>query len=212
MALRAPDIELKDLLSGFSATPSYAGAPMIRTSCLAFRAHRSWIRLRWTAFGDADTTRRVGRGSDRRATHRQRLYLTPRKAASDSGSADAGARAGRQAASRHRRSTGRLRTRHCAGRAMNLEQLRRALADLPADIAIAVEDSKTGGMENSALSVVREHVDRRISVNHVYTTPMRRAGGRRAAVMSCRSPARRSLPAHHHLPGQPGRAGPPQFM
>jgi hypothetical protein len=95
---------------------------------------------------------------------------------------------------------------------MNVEQLRRALAALPADIAIAVEESKMGGMENAALSVVREHVDHRISVNHVYTTPMRRGRGRRAAVMSCRSPARRSLPAHNHLPGQPRRAGPPQFM
>jgi MFS family permease len=38
VALRAPNIELKDLLSGFSAARFYAGAPMLRTPRLAFRA------------------------------------------------------------------------------------------------------------------------------------------------------------------------------
>jgi hypothetical protein len=32
VALRAADIELSGLLSGFSATRSYAGAPMLRTA------------------------------------------------------------------------------------------------------------------------------------------------------------------------------------
>ena len=38
VALRAPNIELKDLLSGFSAARFYAGAPMLRMARPAFRA------------------------------------------------------------------------------------------------------------------------------------------------------------------------------
>jgi hypothetical protein len=72
VALCAGEVELSEFLSGFSATPSYAGAPMLRTSRLAFRAHRSWTRLLWTAFRDGDSRRLVGRRSHCGTTHTQR--------------------------------------------------------------------------------------------------------------------------------------------
>jgi hypothetical protein len=50
---------------------------------------------------------------------------------------------------------------------MNVEQLRRVLADLPADTPIAVEDSNTGWMENVALYLAPAHIDRRISGNYL---------------------------------------------
>jgi hypothetical protein len=51
---------------------------------------------------------------------------------------------------------------------MNVEQLRRVLADLPADTPIAVEDSNTGWMENVALYLAPAHIDRCISGNYLY--------------------------------------------
>jgi hypothetical protein len=51
---------------------------------------------------------------------------------------------------------------------MNIEQLRRVLADLPGDIPIVVEDSSTGWMENTALYLAPAHIDRRISGNYLY--------------------------------------------
>jgi hypothetical protein len=53
---------------------------------------------------------------------------------------------------------------------MNVEQLRRVLADLPGDMAIVVEDSETGWMENAALYVAPAHIDRRISGNYLYAS------------------------------------------
>jgi hypothetical protein len=51
---------------------------------------------------------------------------------------------------------------------MNVEEFRRVLADLPGDMPIVVEDSKTGWMENPALYLVPAHIDRRISGNYLY--------------------------------------------
>jgi hypothetical protein len=51
---------------------------------------------------------------------------------------------------------------------MNVEQLRRILADLPGDVPIIVEDSKMGWMENAALYLAPAHVDHRISGNYLY--------------------------------------------
>src|SRR5437588_12862170 len=53
-------------------------------------------------------------------------------------------------------------------RPMNVGQLRRALAHLPGEMPIAVEDSNMGWMENAALYVAPAHVDRRISGNYLY--------------------------------------------
>jgi hypothetical protein len=51
---------------------------------------------------------------------------------------------------------------------MNVEQFRWALTDLPGDMPIVVEDSKTGWMENAALYLAPAHIDRRISGNYLY--------------------------------------------
>jgi hypothetical protein len=51
---------------------------------------------------------------------------------------------------------------------MNVEQLRRVLADLPGDMRVVVEDSKMGWMGNAALYLVPAHIERRISGNYVY--------------------------------------------
>jgi hypothetical protein len=51
---------------------------------------------------------------------------------------------------------------------MNVEQLRRVLADLPGDMPIVVEDSKMGWMENAALYLAPAHIDHRISGNYLY--------------------------------------------
>jgi hypothetical protein len=51
---------------------------------------------------------------------------------------------------------------------MNVEQLRRALADLPGDMGVVVEDSKMGWMGNAALYLAPAHIDRRISGNYIY--------------------------------------------
>lgn len=51
---------------------------------------------------------------------------------------------------------------------MNVEQLRRALAGLPGEIPIAVEDSKMGWIQNAALYLAPAHVDRRVSGNFLY--------------------------------------------
>ena len=51
---------------------------------------------------------------------------------------------------------------------MNIEQLRRALADLPGDAPIVVDDSSTGWMANAALYLAPAHIDRRISGNFLY--------------------------------------------
>jgi hypothetical protein len=72
VALRAPDIELKGLLSGFSAAPSYAGAPMLRADRLALRALRSWNRLLWTVSRGGDTSCRGVNFDPRRGSDGQR--------------------------------------------------------------------------------------------------------------------------------------------
>ncbi|MGH3967817.1 MAG: hypothetical protein ACRDTV_06785 [Mycobacterium sp.] len=51
---------------------------------------------------------------------------------------------------------------------MNVEQLRRALAELPGEMPVVLSDSKLGWMENAALYVAPAHLDRRISGTYVY--------------------------------------------
>lgn len=51
---------------------------------------------------------------------------------------------------------------------MNVEQLRRALAELPGEMPVVLGDSKLGWMENAALYVAPAHLDRRISGTYVY--------------------------------------------
>ncbi len=51
---------------------------------------------------------------------------------------------------------------------MNVEELRRALARLPGEMPIAVEDSTMGWMENAALYLAPAHIDRRISGSYLY--------------------------------------------
>ncbi|ORW87918.1 hypothetical protein AWB92_23635 [Mycobacterium sp. IEC1808] len=51
---------------------------------------------------------------------------------------------------------------------MNVEELRRALAHLPGEMPIAIEDSHMGWMENTSLYVAPAHVDRRASGNYLY--------------------------------------------
>jgi hypothetical protein len=51
---------------------------------------------------------------------------------------------------------------------MNVEQLRRALADLPGEMPVVVYDSQSGWMENAALYLAPAHIDRRVSGNFVY--------------------------------------------
>jgi hypothetical protein len=51
---------------------------------------------------------------------------------------------------------------------MNVEQLRRILADLPGEMPIAVEDSTMGWMGNAALYLAPAHIDRRVSGNYLY--------------------------------------------
>jgi hypothetical protein len=50
---------------------------------------------------------------------------------------------------------------------MNVEQLRRALADLPGEMPVVVYDSTSGWMESTALYLAPAHIDRRISGNYV---------------------------------------------
>ncbi len=51
---------------------------------------------------------------------------------------------------------------------MNVEELRRVLADLPGELPIAVEDSTMGWMENAALYLAPAHIDRRVSGSYLY--------------------------------------------
>jgi hypothetical protein len=47
--------------------------------------------------------------------------------------------------------------------AMNIEQLRRVLADLPGDMPVIVEDSMMGWMQNTLIYSAPAHIDRRLS-------------------------------------------------
>jgi hypothetical protein len=51
---------------------------------------------------------------------------------------------------------------------MNVEQLRRVLADLPGDMPVVVEDSKLGWMQNAALYVAPAHIDHCVSGNYLH--------------------------------------------
>ncbi|OBI55916.1 hypothetical protein [Mycobacterium sp. E787] len=51
---------------------------------------------------------------------------------------------------------------------MNVEELRRVLADLPGELPIAVEDSTMGWMDNAALYLAPAHIDRRVSGSYLY--------------------------------------------
>lgn len=51
---------------------------------------------------------------------------------------------------------------------MNVEQLRRVLANLPGDMPVVVEDSKMGWMQNAALYVAPAHIDHRVSGNYLH--------------------------------------------
>ena len=50
---------------------------------------------------------------------------------------------------------------------MNVEQLRRVLADIPGDMPIILEDCQMGWMANAALYLAPAHIDGRISGNYV---------------------------------------------
>jgi hypothetical protein len=50
---------------------------------------------------------------------------------------------------------------------MNVEQLRRVLAEIPGDMPIILEDCQMGWMANAALYVAPAHVDYRISGNYL---------------------------------------------
>lgn len=52
---------------------------------------------------------------------------------------------------------------------MNVEQLLRVLSELPGDMPIAVDDSRSGWMENAALYVAPAHIDRRVSGNYLHS-------------------------------------------
>src|SRR6202000_2374121 len=54
------------------------------------------------------------------------------------------------------------------GQLMNVEQLRRALADLPGEMPVSIGDSRQGWMENAGLYVAPAHIDRRVSGTYVY--------------------------------------------
>ena len=51
---------------------------------------------------------------------------------------------------------------------MNVEQLRRVLANLPGDMPVVVEDSKMGWMQNAALYVAPAHIDHCVSGNYLH--------------------------------------------
>jgi hypothetical protein len=50
---------------------------------------------------------------------------------------------------------------------MNVDQLRRVLAEIPGDMPIVLEDCQMGWMANAAFYVAPAHVDCRISGNYV---------------------------------------------
>lgn len=50
---------------------------------------------------------------------------------------------------------------------MNVEQLRRVLAEIPGDMPIVLEDCQMGWMANAALYVAPAHIDCRISSNYL---------------------------------------------
>ncbi|SPM34612.1 hypothetical protein MRAB57_2432 [Mycobacterium rhizamassiliense] len=51
---------------------------------------------------------------------------------------------------------------------MNVDQLRRVLAELPGEMPVVLSDSKLGWMENAALYVAPAHRDRRVSGTYIY--------------------------------------------
>ncbi len=67
---------------------------------------------------------------------------------------------------------------------MNVEQLRRVLAELPGETPIAVEDSSMGWMENAALYLAPAHIDRRVSGNFLYASHRDGADNCRALLIS----------------------------
>jgi hypothetical protein len=67
---------------------------------------------------------------------------------------------------------------------MNVEQLRRVLADLPPDTPIVLEDSKTGWMENAALYLAPAHIHRRLSGNYLYARHLEGADNCHALLIS----------------------------
>jgi hypothetical protein len=67
---------------------------------------------------------------------------------------------------------------------MNVQELRRALAHLPGEMLIAVEDSSMGWMENAALYVAPARIERRISGNYLYASHHDRADNRYALLIS----------------------------
>jgi hypothetical protein len=69
-------------------------------------------------------------------------------------------------------------------RPMNVQELRRALAHLPGEMLVAVEDSSMGWMQNAALYVAPAHVDRRVSGNYLYACHHERDDNRYALLIS----------------------------
>jgi len=67
---------------------------------------------------------------------------------------------------------------------MNIEQLRRALADHPGHMPIVVDDSSVGWMENATLYLAPRHIDRRISDNFRYARHREGADNSHALLIS----------------------------
>lgn len=51
---------------------------------------------------------------------------------------------------------------------MNVEQLRRVLAELPGDVPIVIDDCQMGWMANAALYLAPAHVDRGVTGNYLH--------------------------------------------
>jgi hypothetical protein len=99
-------------------------------------------------------------------------------------------------------------------RPMNVEQLRRALADLPGETPIAVEDSSMGWMENAALYLAPAHVDRRVSGNFLYACHLDGADNCHALLISSLYQSDEALVDISPQPAEPlvidAEADPPQ--
>lgn len=61
----------------------------------------------------------------------------------------------------------RVHRRAGSRRLVNVEQLRRILARLPADMPVVLEDSQSGWMQNARLYIAPAHIDRHVSGNYL---------------------------------------------
>ena len=61
-----------------------------------------------------------------------------------------------------------VRAERIVGQPMNVEQLRRVLAELPGDVPIVIDDCQMGWMANAALYLAPAHVDRGVTGNYLH--------------------------------------------